>query len=504
MTDFLFQIFQDAGTGIQAQLRRQLISAILDGQLAAGQRLPSSRVLAKILGIGRNTVTLAYQGLVDEGYLKSRERSGFFVSGHMQDDRVESAGKKTTVLRGGADWNARLKQRPVIQQSSIKSVDWRKYRYPFIYYGPPDPDIFPLMAWRKCSRQALSALAVNEWAGDRFDSDDPFLVEQICARDLPRRGICASPDQVLVTLGVQHALFLITHLLFTSTTTVGLEEPGYVEARNIFRTKTPCLKPLSVDGKGLVVNDDLRDCEYVYVTPSHQSPTTVTMPLKRRLALIERAQADDFVIIEDDHASETNYVTRPTLALKSLDDRDRVVYIGSFSKYLAPGLRIGYIVGPSDLINEARDLRRLMMRHPPSNNQRTLALFLAEGHYDALIRRLHRVYRERWEAMGGALEAHLPGCSRTPTFGGTSYWLRGPDRLDAEALAREALEHGIVIEPGAVHFMSSHPPRNFFRLGFSSIEAERIEPGIKVLAELILGKAELAAAGAHRRIRGVS
>lgn len=490
MTEFLFNISQNAEASIQVQLRRQIVSAILDGQLLVDQRLPSSRTLAKNLGIGRNTVTLAYQSLVDQGYVSARERSGFFVSSDIRKNRVEATHiikkeKNKPDSKGGADWTARLKPRPQIQQSSTKSVDWRKYRYPFIYYAPPDPGIFPLAEWRECSRQALSAITIDQWTGDNFDGDDPFLVQQICARDLPRRGVRASPDQILITLGVQHALFTVSQLLFSSATVVGLEEPGYVEARNIFRTETSRLKPLPVDKDGLVVDGNLQGCDYVYVTPSHQSPTTVTMPLERRLALIERAEIDDFVIIEDDHASETNYVTRPTMALKSLDENERVIYVGSFSKYLAPGFRIGYIVAPSRLISEARRLRRLMIRHPPSNNQRTLALFLAEGHYDALIHRLHGIYRARWEAMGGALRRHFPGWWQIPTFGGTSYWLEGPDSLDTEILARDALAHDIVIEPGAVFHLSPNPPRNNFRLGFSAIDVEKIEPGIKLLGELV-------------------
>ncbi len=258
--------------------------------------------------------------------------------------------------------------------------------------------------------------------------------------------------------------------------------------RNIFALKTRRIRPVPVDGEGLPVDERLDGCDFVYVTPSHQFPTTVTMPAARREALLARATEQGFVIVEDDYEFETNYIGKPTPALKSMDRDGRVAYVGSLSKTLFPGLRLGYLVGAKPLIAEARALRRLMMRHAPNNNQRTTALFLSLGHHDALVRRLHRVYRTRWQAMDEALARHLPDSARAPGFGGTSVWVRGPDGLDAASLAQAALEEGIVIEPGHVHFMTEPQPRQFFRLGFSAIPEERIEPGVRLLAQLIHGR----------------
>jgi GntR family transcriptional regulator/MocR family aminotransferase len=493
VTEFHFHLRSDSRDGLQTQVRSSLIAAILDGRLSPGRRLPSCRQLAQTLGVARNTVVLAYQALVEEGYLVSRERSGYYVNGEILETRTErrepnapAGGREPDAQTGGrvADWESRIMLRPSAHQNIVKPDDWQRHRYPFIY-GQLDPDLFPLTAWRECSRQALAKLAVNEWTSDRFGEDDAMLVEQVRARALPRRGVAAAGDEILITLGAQHALYLVSRLLMGGRVRVGLEEPGYVDARNIFRLAGARLRALPVDGGGLVVGERLEGCDYVYVTPSHQSPTTATMPLDRRERLLERARARRFVIIEDDYEAETNYLGPPTTALKSLDTEGRVIYIGSFSKALAPGLRLGYMVAPRALIDEARHLRRLMLRHAPSNNQRTVALFLAGGHFDALIHRLHRAYRTRWETMGDALARHLPDSSRTPTFGGTSFWVAGPRWLDAGRLAAEAQTHGLIIEPGAVHFMAGKAPANYFRLGFSSIPAERIEPGIELLAELI-------------------
>jgi GntR family transcriptional regulator/MocR family aminotransferase len=268
-----------------------------------------------------------------------------------------------------------------------------------------------------------------------------------------------------------------------------MEEPGFADVRNIFRLHSEHVMLQPVDEGGLVLSPALNTAQVVFVTPSHQSPTTATMPLDRRLALLKLASQRDFVVIEDDYEFETNYVNEPCPALKSLDDEGRVIYVGSFSKTLFPGLRLGFLVGPRAFIEEARALRRLMVRHAPNNNQRTAALFLSLGHHDTLIRRLHRAYRTRWEIMGEALKRTMPGSTRTPSFGGSCYWVKGPDGLDAEELVQRARERSVLIEPGRIHFGADAPPRSYFRLGFASIDERRIEPGIKIVAELVSVKA---------------
>jgi GntR family transcriptional regulator/MocR family aminotransferase len=475
------------GTSLQTQVREMMVRAILDGHIPPGSAVPSCRGLAKQLGVARNTVVLAYQRLVDEGYLVARERSGYYVDDDILSGRVNppaAAAEPETPDVFGPRWNRRLLLTPSKQRNITKPRDWLRFRYPFIY-GQLDLALFPLAEWRECSREALTAPAVRRWARDSIDSDDPDLLEQLRTRVLPRRGIWAAPEQILITVGAQHALYLLGELLLGPDSVIGFEEPGYTDARNIFATRTARLRPLEVDDSGLVPGEQTRGCDYLFVTPSHQHPTTVTLSVERRRALLADAQSQDFVIIEDDYESETNYIGNATPALKSLDHNDRVIYVGSLSKTLAPGLRLGYMVAAPELIDEARALRRLMLRHPPANNERTVALFLSRGHHDSLVKRLRHAYRERWQAMHDALARHLPDSARPPTFGGTAYWVRGPSDLDARALQRIAHQEEILIEPGDVFYHAEPPPLNHFRLGFSSIPTERIEEGIARLATLL-------------------
>ena len=164
---------------------------------------------------------------------------------------------------------------------------------------------------------------------DRIDIDDPLLIAQIQARILPRRGVWASRDEILITMGAQQALYILADLLIGKGTRVGMENPGYPDARNIFELKSPQMVPLAVDDQGLVADSNLNSCEFVYVTPSHQSPTTVTMPLARREQLLKQAEQHDMLVIEDDYESEINFVGDPTPALKSLDASERVIYARS-------------------------------------------------------------------------------------------------------------------------------------------------------------------------------
>lgn len=487
----LFHLTSGDGRSIQQQLREQIAAAILNGNIPVDQPLPSSRKLAKQLNIARNTVVFAYDHLLDDGYIIAQERRGYFVNPDILVGNTLSTQRENTLQEHSKvlDWSEHLKIRPSQQRNIVKPQDWQDYKYPFIY-GQFDPTLFPTVNWRECCRDAVSSSAVKEWAADRYDGDDPLLVEQIRTRLLPRRGVWASSDEILVTVGAQQALYLIAQLLLDKYSTVGLEDPGYVDIRNIANLSPAQVKPIAVDKQGLVPDENLKDCDLLYTTPSHQCPTTVTMPIERRYDLLQKADDYNFLIIEDDYECETNFESNPTPALKSLDQNNRVIYIGSLSKTLAPGLRLGYLVAPKPLIQEARALRRLMVRHPATNNQRSVALFLERGYHDSLIMNITRNYKTRWKAMDEALSQYLPKSHTAPTFGGSCFWVNGPEGLDVDELCVKAKEESILLESGKIHFLNSDAPSNFFRLGYSSISTAMISPGIKILSELIDASSE--------------
>jgi len=492
VTEYLFQLPKrrpdSPGGTLQTRIREMLANAILDGRLPPNAPLPSSRKLARQLAVARNTVMAAYQHLADEGFLTARARSGYYVNGEILKGRAApgaappARGAKTAV-----DWRRRLAIQPRALRDHRKPANWHEFAYPFIC-GQYDRELFPIADWRECCREAASVRAIHGWARDNIDRDNADLVEQIRAKILPRRGVWAKPEEILVTIGAQQGIYLTAQLLLNRARTVGVESPGYVDAENTFAIFTPRVEALRVDRHGLVPDAAFARCNCVYTTPSHQYPTTVTMPQARRLEVLAQAHKHDVILVEDDYESEFNYVGEPSPALKSLDADGRVIYIGSLSKTLAPGIRLGYLVGARAFIAQARALRRLMLRHPPSNNQFIIAKFLERGYHDAMVARLSHALHARWKLLGDLLERHFPGRSARPTFGGSSFWVKGPAQLDATRLAATAAADGkVLFEPGEMFFHgpASSRPKNFFRLGFSSIPESQIPAGIKELARLI-------------------
>jgi len=442
MKEILFQLDSSLPASLQAQLREKIVNAILSRALQPGERLPSSRSLSKHLNIARNTVTLAYQALADDGYLDAKARSGYVVN---EDAPVNPLGfvDSKKQLTEKIDWSHRIHPLAADARFARKPFNWREYEYPFVY-GQADFNLFS------------------------------------------HSEIYKVPEHVLVTLGAQNALFLVAELMIGPNTVVGLEEPNYPDIRNIVRNKTSKIEYLTVDENGLVLDEEkLARCDVIFITPSHQCPTTVTMPIARRKRLMELADKHDFVIVEDDYEFEMNFLAAPSPALKSLDEKARVVYIGSFSKSLFPGLRLGYLAGPDALINEARHLRHLMFRHPPGHSQRTAAYFMALGHYGSQMRKLKKTYAERHAVMSAALKTYGLINASAASFGGTSFWIKGPEWLDTDILANNLLEESVIIEAGSAFFAKINLAKNYFRIAYSSIPTNKIEPGIEKIANAI-------------------
>jgi GntR family transcriptional regulator/MocR family aminotransferase len=471
---------------LQNQIRQKLVDGIINGAFPPGMKLPSSRKLAQQLNVARNTVVAAYQQLIADGYLVSRQRSGIFVDEKMLEARVGAGGSTPASGQAkAAPWLRPESRKRSRDEGLAELPNWSRYPYPYID-GKFDSTLFPLAEWREASRLSLSVADVVQWSTGSGDTDDPMLLDEIRTKILTRRGIQARSDQILITMGTQNSLFLICQLLADEKTKAAIEEPGDYSMRELLIQRGATVLPQAVDDQGLRVSDELGGADMVYVTPSHQIPTAVTMPLQRRQALMEAADAQDFVIIEDDYECETSYMDHPLPALRSMDTDGRVIYVASFSNVLSPGIRLGFIVANSEFIQRARRLRRDIMDHPPLNNQRTAAFFLALGHYDALMLRLGRVLRERRTALQRALN-NMRGIPMeiSPEVGGTTFWVRTPDEFNVGTLAIEAERHGILIEPVSRYYALKEHAENCFRMGVTSLVVDKIRPGVERLVELI-------------------
>ena len=476
-----FFLKPDTKGTLQARIQQTVAEGILSGRFRRGEKLPSSRKLAHHLGVSRITVTLAYTELLANDYLTSRGRSGYYVS----DDAPEPPQFENTPKREDTvDWSRALGQKFTGAVALVKPQDWAQYRYPFLY-GQTDPQLFDHANWRLCALQALGAKDFAALTRDYYDQDDPQLVEFILRHTLPRRGIAAKPDEVLITMGAQNALWMTSQVLLNQRRHAVIENPCYPALRGVLTQSRCHLSALDVDEDGLPPDQIPENTDVIFTTPSHQCPTSYTMPLARRQALLNRARALDALIVEDDYEFEMAYLKSPMPALKSLDEDGRVIYVGSFSKSLFPGLRLGYLVGSAPFIREVRALRAAILRHPPGLTQRTTAYFLSLGHYDSLIRRTGKALNDRRVIMEHAIGKYGLTIAGKGTYGGSSFWMQAPEHVDCEDLAKRLSKVGVLIEPGTAFFAGESPPRNYYRLAYSSIAQARIDPGVAEIAKAI-------------------
>ena len=245
------------------------------------------------------------------------------------------------------------------------------------------------------------------------------------------------------------------------------------------------VRRLPIDQKGLVLSSNISGCKCLFVTPSHQFPTTVTMPLDRKVELLAVTKRNGQFVIEDDYEADISFNKTPPRALKSLDTWGNVIYTGSLSKSLLPGLRIGYLVADREFVREARAMRHHILRHPPVNNQRSVALFLQRGYFDRFVAKITGIYKERCTVMHEALERHFPRASTKAEYGGGSIWLRLPDGADAGILRKMVDAEGVFFETGGFTFSDERNNRNHIRLGYSVIEKSLIAEGIDKIAKAV-------------------
>lgn len=469
---------------LRDQICELISTGIANNHFPAGDALPSCRGLSTHLGVSRNTVHEAYCRLIDIGLVESRDRSGYRVCQHAYDKWQDDVESRSDVASIPSPLLARLprEERPSTMRKVDHPADWRDFPYPFVY-NQIDAKLFPLRDWRESVRVAMRTSALGNWSNDAGESDSSNLVRQLQQRLLAYRGISAAPDEILITSGAQNAIFLLGVLNGKMGGCVALEDPCYPEARNAFSLSGNRIHGVPVDEEGLVLEEIPSEVGMVYATPSHQFPTTVTLSRERREALISLASRNQFLICEDDYEAEMNFVKGRERPIRALDQSGRVVYVGSLSKCVAPGLRLGYMVAHPDIINEAKAIRRTIMRHPPGLLQEAMAGFIGSGFLDAHLRRMEKRFRSRWETTLDAMNRYLPEYRIQASGGGTSIWVTSPHELDSHALARRLRERGVLIDEGGIFFNDPARGRRSFRLGFAALSKTVINDGIRIIAD---------------------
>jgi len=478
----LFLLPAKSDATLQQQIQQIVAEAIVSGRCAPGEKMPSSRGLADHLGVSRITVTLGYTELVANEYLVSRDRSGYFVADTAPTRPIFSDPAQPG--ENSVDWDRKLIRRTHLREDILRPPNWNDYKYPFIY-GQSDPDLFDHGNWRNCALRAVGRKDFDSLAQDHYQNDDPMLVEFILRQILPRRGIRAHPDEILITMGGQNALWMIAQLLLSEGQKAIVENPCFPGLRKIFDQMRYTATSIDVDSDGLPPDMIPTDADVVFTTPSHHAPTNVTMPLERRLAMLERAMRDDFLIVEDDYEFEMSFLNPPAPALKSLDQAGSVIYLGSFSKSIFPGLRLGYVVGAKPLIQEMRKLRTVVLRHPPSHIQRTTAYFLSLGHYDSQLNRMGRVYGKRRAIMESCIREFGLTPDGRDMYGGSSFWMKAPPGVDTTQLALDLRKSSVLIEPGNAFFARRAPDKSHYRIAYSSINSNLIRDGLAQVAQAI-------------------
>lgn len=467
------------------QLYAAMKAAILDGTLAPGTQLPPTRAFCALLSVSRQTVLNAYALLAAEGYLDGAVGRGTFVSRAVPVPKAAAAA--TGLLRP-------LSARGQDVVAAMQQVAFHRSALRAFRVGMPRIDHFPFDVWNR--------LEARRWRrpDHQFGYSDPSgflpLRELLCVYLQASRAVRCTPQQIVITSGSQQALFLLSTILLSPGDAAWMESPGYRGASGPLRASGARVFPVPVDGEGLDVAYGVAHCpqaKLAYVTPSHQMPLGVSMSLARRLALLDWAARNKAWVVEDDYDSEYRYAGAPLASLQSLDRAGCVIYVGTLSKVLFPGLRLGYMVAPPALADALVQAKAVVDRHTAIVPQMALADFIAEGHFARHIRRTRDSNAERRDVLLRALAQELDdqlACGPADSGLELCAYFRGAH--DEDSVSRAGIERGIELRPlGHYADPDAGPacatPAGLL-LGFAAIKPDEIGHGVRVLGQLLRGR----------------
>ena len=422
---------------LEGQVYRAARAAILTGHLSAGTRLPATRALARTLGIARSTLVQAFDRLQAEGYVEAVQGSGTRVAALPALTGLDEAPPR---VRPGPST-------PIATYGAFES-------------GVPDLSAFPHAIWARCLGARARSLRVHD-LGYGAPEGLPALREAILTHVAAARGVVATPDQVVIVPSTGAAIDLLAHATLRPGDTAWIEEPGYPTAQQVLSGTGTRVVPVSCDAEGLDPRSATGPApRLIYVTPSHQYPTGVTMSLPRRLALLDAAASAGAIILEDDYDSEFQYSGRPIACLQGIDRRGSVAYLGTFSKTLAPGIRVAYAILPHWLLDDVLALQKLRGATVPIHVQAALADFLREGHFRAHVRRMSAIYGARMEAALAAVRRHGDAALTVPDQrGGLQFAARFRDAAQDDAAIAGALRKaGVAAKPLSTFYLGMPQP----------------------------------------------
>jgi len=464
------------------QIARSLVADIQRGRLRPGDPLPGSRRLAASLHVHRNTVLAALAELIAEGWIETTQGRGTFITRNIPETRGRPFSRRLGVrARVPPEVTFALPQAPA------------PYRQPILprgtlnlSNGAPDVRLAPARAIGRAYRRVLAlrgpdVLAYGEPEGH------PALRSALASMLVSARGLSISPDDVLITRGSQMALTLAARALLHSGDVVAVEEFGYRPAWEAFRAAGATVVPIAIDRDGMDIEALKRlagrtRLRAVYVTPHHQYPTTVTLKAARRLALLSLARTHRIAVIEDDYDHEFHYDGRPVLPLASADDAGAVVYIGTLSKILAPGLRVGYIVAPPPILRSVGAIRSLLDIQGDLATEAAIASLIEDGELQRHVARMRRVYANRREILINSLRrAFGEGVEFTLAGGGMALWVRLRMPIDVEAWAQRSVQRGVSWYTGRRYAFDGQP-KPFARFSFAWLNERELPEAVRRMA----------------------
>jgi GntR family transcriptional regulator/MocR family aminotransferase len=460
---------------IQRQIYDGWRRGILSGRFRRGDRVPSTRELATALSVSRAMVTAAFEQLIAEGYFESVHGSGTFISGELPDQPVAHRTRRTAATPSRlpvrlSRYASRLEANALRPSASASAVNLSKFG--------PDLDAFPFGLWRRLLTRHLRDVTPALFTHSEHGAGYAPLRQEIAAYVARSRAVTCDAGQVVIVNGSQQALDLCMRVLVDPGDEVALEDPGYAGTRHLAAAHGARIVAVGVTRDGLRIADLPGAARLVYVTPSHQFPTGVSMSVTRRLELIDWARPRGTVIVEDDYDSEYRYSGPPLPALQGLSDAVSVVYIGTFSNVMFPGLRIGYVILPPALVEPFTRAKWLADRYTTLLEQAALADFIREGHLERHIRRTRRLYKRRREALIESLDRQF---GTDATVRGDSAGMHTLVRFAAKDIRARADRNDVRILSADSHYMSRESP-NEFVIGFAATAERTLAEGVKRLA----------------------